>query len=116
MYNNVAKCSQGKEEVNRIFGVLQRNLDKNKKDVFSDKLYSSNDPKRDQISARLSKHLQMKREDFESSKTIIFDIDNEAFSEMQSSFDNHDILQRLTEVFDKADDEKHKFNPKLSNY
>ena len=71
IYQKYRDNSQEHEEVNRILGVLQRNLDRNPGGQFG-LPPSSKDPKRNQIRMLLDKHLQMKDEAKDFSQSMVF--------------------------------------------
>ena len=103
--NDKLTINPQKEEVKRIFGVLNKNIHKNRKDFCNDSFCSPQDSKRLQIMMRLNKHLQMKKESNEQSQSIVFDVDKETFLPMQTSFDNNEMLAGLTEAFEQMNHE-----------
>ena len=102
MHDKLSKNNQEKNEINRIFGVLKRNLNKNE---FVNENIQNSDPKRNQIRMLLDKHLQMKQEAFEWTQTLVFDPEKEILTPINLSFDNQEILNGFYEIFDKTGSE-----------
>ena len=100
IYQKYRDNSQEHEEVNRILGVLQRNLDRNSGGQFG-LPPSSKDPKRNQIRMLLDKHLQMKDEAKDFSQSMVFSPEKETFLSKQLSGENQEMLKGLADILSK---------------
>eukprot|EP00345_Euplotes_harpa_P017120 CAMPEP_0168349724 /NCGR_PEP_ID=MMETSP0213-20121227/20612_1 /TAXON_ID=151035 /ORGANISM="Euplotes harpa, Strain FSP1.4" /LENGTH=339 /DNA_ID=CAMNT_0008359771 /DNA_START=670 /DNA_END=1686 /DNA_ORIENTATION=+ len=99
-YKQIIENPHGEEEVNRILGVLQRNLDKKPGAIIGSVHPGQSDPKRDDIRLRLHRHLQMKEEQKDNSKTIVFNADKD-FEIQSKSSEQQELLKGFSDLFSK---------------